>query len=335
MTATRYSSAPFGHPVGRRGQTPAPAEAMSPSPANAAVSRIWAAALILCALVLLVSGRWLTALFLMAHAALVLPECIERAHHGGWPRVRSGLAWGTLIAAVATGVTGTAMRSGAGAPPATRATPMTLGESRAKIERGAVFDTDRSFDPKLYAKLGSAKFRQANALNDWVALHAALSPRCDRVTLVEVSDEASRAELKWFADCADGERFDVSEAQARTAMARFQGHPDSTPIAPSTADLPVSQSAKLASFDEIAAVSRCDGAMKSLLQSSGSYRPAGSWTTTRHPARGRVTITRSFRARNAFNAELDSRWECLIDAADSSIIELKYLDGGKWRAVSR
>lgn len=71
--------------------------------------------------------------------------------------------------------------------------------------------------------------------------------------------------------------------------------------------------------------------MRGMLQSSGSYRPAGPARTTLHAQRSRASIVRNFTAANGFKAQLNSQWDCLIDAGDMSFIELKWLDGGQWR----
>ncbi len=278
-----------------------------------------------------------------AHAALVWPETLRYAADQGIGRLRGLTAWLTLLGAAIACLVASATEPPAGAPRAegvgrqvaSPAQTLTLGELRAKIPDHAVLEIDRAFYPKLYAQLGAAAVARANGLNRWVALYAASSARCDRVDLVEVADAATRGKLVWFADCLNRERFYVTEAQALATKARFDGQPDTLAVDLNSASAPLSESAKLAGFDDSSAVARCETAVKSILQAGGSYRAVGAWRTTQHPARGRVTIVQSFTAKNAFNARLDSQWDCLIDAADNSIIELKYLDGGAWQALTR
>lgn len=198
-----------------------------------------------------------------------------------------------------------------------RATP-TLANYRAKIAPDAVSDVTRSGYPKLYAKLGSAKVKQSNDLDDWAALYMALSTACTRVDVVGVSDQSTRGELKWYGDCANGERFYASEAEAMATKARFESVDPSAPLVTPAAAAP--HSAKFKAFRELDAVSRCDQIMKAQLVSPGSCKPAMSWSVQKSPVNSEVTITRRYRARNAFNAELQSSWRCEVDGETNRLI---------------
>ncbi len=213
------------------------------------------------------------------------------------------------------------------------AKPLTLGEYRAKIGEDAVFDAPRSYYPKLYAKLGGKRYADAMELNDWAALQVVMSPDCDELEVIDISDAAARAKLRWFADCKNGQRFYVSEDEAVALKARLSRTPDSEIVTAAAETAATPESAKLANFDEARAVTECDLLMKGALQSPGSYKSAWSWTATPSPINGRVRIVRSFRARNAFNAELQSEYDCLVDAATNRVIELKFLDRGTWQVV--
>lgn len=337
----------FGRRTAIDGAAPAysTTQAVSTAPtgrtADSIACRLWAVVAVLGAGAALAQGWWIAAALIAMHAVLVWPECIRYAADQGVGRPRALLAWLTLPAAGIASMVASAAGATAEAPAAALmqapapAQSITLGQLRAKVPEHAVLDIDRSFYPKLYAKLGAASVARANGLNTWVALYAASSPSCDRVDIVEVADAATRGKLVWFADCLNHERFYVTEAQALGAKAQFNGQPDTLAVNLHLASLPLSESGKLAAFDQTAAVAQCESTVKSILQAGGSYRASGAWRTTQHPMRGRVTIVRGFTAKNAFNARLDSQWDCLVDAADNSIIELKYLDGGEWRALTR
>lgn len=291
----------------------------------------------------LLQGDWGAGGLCLLHAATMVPPIMVMAQDRGLRRLRLVLAWlsamGFLVL-VGLGVGGAvpvaAPTPAPAAPVSLAATSdLTLAQYRAKIPDHAVIEIDRSFYPKLYAALGPVRVADANRLAPWVGLRVALSPRCDQVDLVEMAADATPTQLRWFVDCANKQRFYVDEAEAKATRAKFAGLGAADLVVLAPTDFPRSENQKVALFDEALAVGRCEGAMKALLQASGSYQPAGPSKTILHPQRGRATIVRSFTAKNAFNARLDSQWDCLLDAGDMSIIELKYLDGGQWRVVSR
>lgn len=312
-----------------------------PSTFGSVLARIWALSAGVLAVTIGFHGVWVSALVLMAHAALVWPEVAAWAHREGGGRLRGGLAWTTLLAASVAAFLQTALTVPPAPMPANPVaalptTPQPLAVYRAKILGHAVMEIDRSdFDASLYRKLGSRRVRDANALAPWVALRASLSPRCDTVDLVEVAGDADRTKLRWFVDCSNRQRFYVDEQDAAATRTRFSGVGPNDMVTITMADLPRSENQKVEGFDEGTGIEMCELAMKSILQSSGSYRPSGAARTTLHPQRGRVSIVRRFTAANAMSAQLDSQWDCLIDAGSMEIVELKWLDGGEWRTVSR
>jgi len=209
----------------------------------------------------------------------------------------------------------------------------TLAYYKDNISDGAVFDASPSYYPKLAAKLGKARFADPYRLTAWPALFAVTSPQCDRLIAIDVSSEATRKALVWFADCENGERFIVTEANAKLTEEKLSNVKDDDPVDISGLEA-LPQSAAFANFDEARAAMQCDYVMKNLLQSKSSFSSAWTWEATRHPNNGRVTILRNFTARNAFNAKIDSQYECLVDARDNSILQLKFFDGTEWQTVS-
>lgn len=78
-----------------------------------------------------------------------------------------------------------------------------------------------------------------------------------------------------------------------------------------------------AGFSEVRAASACDEAAKSSMVSPTSFRTRGMWEWTQGPQPGQATVTRNFTARNAMNAELASRYRCVVDARSYSVISIR------------
>ncbi len=215
-------------------------------------------------------------------------------------------------------------------PPAKR---LTLAEYQAKVGANAVFDAGPSYYPKLYKKLGKASFNRAMALNDWAALKVVLSDTCDRLFQIDVSDAATRDEIQWFADCENGQRFYVTEPEAKQVKAALEGVAPTSPIDPTKLDKPMSQQERLDSFPEVQAVTDCDALMRSAAKSPSSYKSKMRWSLDNTATPGRVTISRRFEAENAFGVRLEGQYECTVDAVSGQVIKLRAYQNGEWQWV--
>jgi len=210
----------------------------------------------------------------------------------------------------------------------------TLAEYQAKIDPMALYDAKPGDYPKLYKKLGKAAFDRAMSLNDWAALKVVLSDSCDRLTTIDVSDSSSRDEIQWFADCQNGQRFYVNEAEAKQIEAALGQVAPGTPLDPAKIEAPASQSEKLQSFPEVQAVADCDALMKSAATSPSSYKSQWSRTLDNTSTPGKVTIGRRFSAENAFGARLEGQYECTVDAMTGQVIKLRAYQNGEWQTVA-
>lgn len=306
--------------------------------------RIWAVFVFVVAVGGLLQGAWIGSLALLAHAVLVWPEVGDFA-------ARLGVAWVRLVCAGVTLVVFIVLVSlGAGddeiavEPEMSRSDvmsklsppPSTLGAYRSKIPGHAFSRIDRSdYYISVHRRLGPTRVRDANTLAPWVALRVSFASSCDRVDMVEISQDASQAELRWFVDCLNRQRFYVNEADAKATRVKFADVPDTAVIDLLPEDLPRAENAKVIGFDELAGLRICEASLRSRLQQPDAYRPVGAARTQCHPQRGRVTITRSFITSNGLGQSIHSQWECLLDAGDTRVIEIKWLDAGQWRVAAK
>lgn len=213
-------------------------------------------------------------------------------------------------------------------PPKTNAER--LIELEAKIGSDAVIEMERDDYGDTFSRIGAHAFERANKLARWPALTAAASERCDSVEIAAISDRATSDALHWFVDCANGERFRITETEAIATKDRFQdtGEQTSATVAP-----PAPESAAFDDLSEADVVSRCDIAVQSAMKSESSFDTAWQWELTKHAATGRVTVVRDFEAENAFGASLSSQYECIVNAADMELVSLRIREGGSWKSL--
>ncbi len=176
---------------------------------------------------------------------------------------------------------------------------------RAKIAAGAADPVTRAKYPKLHAAWGEEGFRKINRLLPLAAEKAAASGECDKLEYIAVSDSRSvpRKSLTFFADCANGARFYVAEADIT----------DRAPLKP--------KDQILASMDRGAASLACERAIKAQLAFPLSFDLdllSTDISQSQHKA-GNLSVAFTFTAKNAFGAELPQRARCLFD--DRGLIE--------------
>jgi hypothetical protein len=171
------------------------------------------------------------------------------------------------------------------------------GALNPKIDPYAVSKITKSQYPKLYAKWGANGFKKINTLAPRAAEKAAMSPECDRVALVEVSDNRSvpGKEIVFFVDCENGKRFYISEFDLKAGG----------PIQ--------SQTKKMAVISDAQAISLCENAVKARLNNPLSYsRKFGTTSVYRAETTGGIVVQFEFSAQNGFGAELPRRARCVI-----------------------
>lgn len=192
---------------------------------------------------------------------------------------------------------------------------------------------DRQNFPRFYQTLGRARFEEANALAIWAARAAAASESCERVTYVGQSDATTRSRLVWYVDCANDERFTITEDDARAVKGKLD--PQATEAEKRLADRPVArpQSARWEGFDEAVAISQCDQIVSTVAINRGSVDFAWRSDTERNPDTGIVTFQRDFDAQNAMGGTISSRYQCEVDAEQGRVTELMVRELDGWRTV--
>lgn len=174
---------------------------------------------------------------------------------------------------------------------------MSAARADAPIDKYAVSPMSKSGFPKAHALWGDAGFARINKAMDGAAVAASRSPKCNRVELVSFSDSRSSPPDKvvLFADCANGERFYLTESQALAGSAS------------------AAQSELAGSMTKQQAINLCVAAVRIDTVHPDSFKPsmfgisASSSKTT-----GNWSVLVPFKAKNSFGAELKQTARCVI-----------------------
>lgn len=198
----------------------------------------------------------------------------------------------------------------------------------AKVADDVAAPLNRRVDAIGYAKLGSRVWAVSNEYRRWAALSAAESDACDKVDAVAIWTNATRSSLAWRIACQNGERFIISEAQARSVRAQF--YPDAT-LADRKRYAAITQTARpvsaiWANFSEPTAVVTCENRMKEAAVNRGSFGGSGRWDVSRDEEGGSATIVRDYSASNALGGTLSGQYQCIVSATGGSVTSLKTRD---------
>lgn len=219
-------------------------------------------------------------------------------------------------------------------------TPDTPPQSKLEMLEGKIAgDAIMLMEPgdysKTYSKLGKAQFDKANELTRWAALVAAESDQCDSVMLIAVSDEATREQVQWYADCANKERFQITQQQAEAARAKYDPAASKTDKA-AAANVAVAEpkSARWKDFNERVALSECQGLVRSAMLDQDSFDTAWTWDSEKDDKTGKVVIQQDFEAGNAYGGTISSRYDCVIDTKlGGRVTELSIREPDGWRKL--
>lgn len=212
--------------------------------------------------------------------------------------------------------------------------PLALSAAKAKVSFEPVLMARTDY-PKMYKRLGPAKFDEANALMSWAALAAANSKQCSEVTDIGVSDKSTRKAVTWYVDCKNSERFMISEDQA--IATRDQYDPNASPEAKARASqvaVAEPKSARWKNFNEGDAVTACRTLVQSTMNNQRSFDAAWTWDSEKDDDTGLVTLEQDFNAQNGFGATISSRYSCVVNADQGSrIVKLSIREAAGWRKV--
>lgn len=177
---------------------------------------------------------------------------------------------------------------------------------------------------KTYARIGRATFAKLNQLEPGAAYAAAESAQCDRVLSASVSDMSKPDAAIWFVDCANENRFMVTQAEATAALHRFERQalarrPELEPgCTLNTVSLckatPVQRAAKKR---EVEFISGCDMLLQQALSSPSSLDMKGTWST--EFGSDTVVYRRAFDSQNGFGAVIRSQYRCDVSAETGNI----------------
>lgn len=166
-----------------------------------------------------------------------------------------------------------------------------------KIAPHAVIPITQKSYPKLYDAWGTAGVKRINDFMPKAAQKAAASPECDKVDLVEISQNRSipRKKIVFFVDCANTKRFYIEDSELGTAA----------PVQ--------SQAAKMSSMSDTQAALNCESAIKAQLTNPLTFnRKMGTTSVYRAPTTGNVVVQFTFEAKNNLGALLPSKAKCVI-----------------------
>jgi len=170
-------------------------------------------------------------------------------------------------------------------------------QANPKIASHAVIPITQKGYPKLYSAWGAAGIKKINSLMQPAAEKAARSPECDKVDLVEISQQRSTpgGKIVFFVDCANGKRFYIEDSDLKSTGAVQ------------------SQSAKTASISDIQATQSCESAIKAQLHNPLTFnRNFGTTSVYRAPTTGNVVVQFTFEAKNNLGAQLPSKARCVL-----------------------
>jgi hypothetical protein len=170
-------------------------------------------------------------------------------------------------------------------------------QANPKIAPHAVIPITQKSYPKLYAAWGAAGVKRINDLMPQAAQKAAASPECDKVDLVEISQNRSTPGKKivFFVDCVNTKRFYIEDSELATAV----------PVQ--------SQAAKMSSMSDSQAALNCESAIKAQLTNPLTFnRKMGTTSVYRAPTTGNVVVQFTFEAKNNLGALLPSKAKCVI-----------------------
>lgn len=159
--------------------------------------------------------------------------------------------------------------------------------------------------PKLYASLGAKRMDALNKLIPEVGLRVAKSDTCDRVISISYSQHrSSKSEAVFFADCANQERFYVSEDEL------------------SSQEPAVSVREAIFKHSDIAYRMNCEEEIKGRLQFPSTYDSELLGTKTRFTGT-KYLVRINFEAKNGFGNVLPYVGVCTYDDRGLADVQLK------------
>lgn len=176
-----------------------------------------------------------------------------------------------------------------------------------KILEGAVSKLTKKGRPKTYAKWGDKWIKRINDNLPLVALKVAEREVCDKVTNVDISDSRStpKKEAIYYADCANGQRFYLSEKDLQDFVEVM------------------SVSEKTTKHDDYAYISTCKNAIKGRLTHPSTFDDSWINTSVHRADIGNVSVRIPFEAKNSFNLLLEMEGICYFDDRGLTSVDIR------------
>lgn len=163
--------------------------------------------------------------------------------------------------------------------------------------------------PKLFDAWGKKWMDKINNLKKPVADYITKQNSCDSLEVLELSQARSvvRQNVVFFGDCANGERFYISEKDVKNSLSQVK-----------------SQHQKMKSISNAEALSRCENLVKYHLNIPDTYnRKFFTTTVYRSKTLGNIVVGFDFTARNYFGQTIPKKAKCVISDND---MELNFID---------
>jgi hypothetical protein len=196
--------------------------------------------------------------------------------------------------------------------------------AKAKAGTDSISEYTRKEFPETYRRVGATTFKKLAELEKGAVYAAAESKSCDKVEISGASDKSKLNAAMFFVDCANGNRFMISQASAEDALKRFQQavlHETSLAESCTTNSVALcNASPAQKAMKEAEAVTICDMIVERALI-SGDADTDWSWNYS-FAGGDTVRVVRGFKSTNGFGAKLQSRYFCDIDARTKDVTRL-------------
>jgi len=161
----------------------------------------------------------------------------------------------------------------------------------------AVWEMTPDQFPRVYEQWGADWVDKLNAMQYEAARKVAQAPSCDSISIIGLSESRSvpKQSAVFFADCANGERFYVSDEDLQNNQA-IQ-----------------SKQEQMSDLTDSKAIEQCENAIMTQLTHPSSFSHTWLGQDVYRPATGNVVATIDFEAKNALGLDIPMSARCVFD----------------------
>jgi hypothetical protein len=167
----------------------------------------------------------------------------------------------------------------------------------APISTWAVSDITKNEYPKIYSQWGSAWVKKLNKMQHQVAEKAALSPECDTVDIVALSEQMSvpKKSPVFFVDCENGKRFYISHSDLESA------------------NIVKSKQLKTAKLSDAAAINSCISSVASKIKYPSTFKSSIFSKSAYRAPNGNIAVRIDFEGRGDSGEKVPMKARCVFD----------------------